>query len=86
MADADKTPSLDSFRVLVAAHRHRAGSCGGYPPVTWNPLWREGMNDYLDDVSDPFELDVQIVTEGPATAALLSSTDDGCDTVKGSDC
>jgi FxLD family lantipeptide len=44
------------------------------------------MNDHTDVDGDPFELDVQIVTEGPATAALLSSTDDGCDTVKGSDC
>ena len=35
---------------------------------------------------DPFELDVEIVTEGPVAAALLSSTDDGCDTVQGSDC
>ncbi|MFJ5927711.1 FxLD family lanthipeptide [Kitasatospora sp. NPDC092948] len=32
------------------------------------------------------ELDVSIVTAGPVAAALLSSTDDGCDTVKGSDC
>jgi FxLD family lantipeptide len=35
---------------------------------------------------DPFELDVEIVTEGPVTDALLANTDDGCDTVKGSDC
>jgi len=32
------------------------------------------------------DLDVQIVTAGPVAAALLSSTDDGCDTVRGSDC
>ncbi|MEV7123999.1 MULTISPECIES: FxLD family lanthipeptide [Kitasatospora] len=32
------------------------------------------------------DLDVSIVTAGPVAAALLSSTDDGCDTVKGSDC
>lgn len=32
------------------------------------------------------ELDVSIVTAGPVAAALLSSTDDGCDTVRGSDC
>ncbi|MEV7782130.1 FxLD family lanthipeptide [Kitasatospora sp. NPDC088351] len=32
------------------------------------------------------DLDVTIVTAGPVAAALLSSTDDGCDTVRGSDC
>ncbi len=43
--------------------------------------------DHLPAVpEEPFELDVEIVEEGPAAAALLSSTDDGCDTVRGSDC
>lgn len=32
------------------------------------------------------DLDVRIVTTGPVTAALLSSTDNGCNTVAGSDC
>ncbi|MDT0377203.1 FxLD family lanthipeptide [Streptomyces sp. DSM 42041] len=32
------------------------------------------------------DLDVSIVTSGPVSAALLSSTDDGCDTVRGGDC
>lgn len=32
------------------------------------------------------DLSVSIVTAGPVAAALLSSTDDGCDTVRGSDC
>lgn len=32
------------------------------------------------------DLDIRIVTRGPVSAALLSSTDDGCDTVRGSDC
>jgi FxLD family lantipeptide len=32
------------------------------------------------------DLDVRIVTAGPVAAALLSSTDDGCDTVRGSNC
>ncbi|MGH3426444.1 MAG: FxLD family lanthipeptide [Terriglobales bacterium] len=32
------------------------------------------------------DLDVRIVTTGPVAAALLSSTDDGCDTVRGSGC
>ncbi|MEV0446018.1 FxLD family lanthipeptide [Streptomyces spectabilis] len=32
------------------------------------------------------DLNVSIVTVGPVAAALLSSTDDGCDTVRGSDC
>ncbi|WP_455362345.1 FxLD family lanthipeptide [Streptomyces sp. SYSU K21746] len=38
--------------------------------------------------AEPVELDlsVSIVTAGPVSAALLSSTDDGCDTVRGSDC
>jgi len=44
------------------------------------------MNDLLTVSADPFELDMQIVTEGPAAAALLASTDNGCDTVQGSDC
>ena len=44
------------------------------------------MNDLLTVSTDPFELDMQIVTEGPAAAALLASTDNGCDTVQGSDC
>jgi FxLD family lantipeptide len=35
---------------------------------------------------DRFELDVRIVEAGPVAAALLASTDDGCDTVQGSDC
>ncbi|MGH3886711.1 MAG: FxLD family lanthipeptide [Pseudonocardiaceae bacterium] len=36
--------------------------------------------------SADFDLDVRIVTAGPVAEALLSSTDDGCNTVKGSDC
>ncbi|MGW6454364.1 FxLD family lanthipeptide [Streptomyces sp. NPDC055078] len=32
------------------------------------------------------DLDVQIVTAGPVAAALLSSTDDGCDTDVNGDC
>ncbi|WP_435131436.1 FxLD family lanthipeptide [Actinacidiphila sp. bgisy144] len=32
------------------------------------------------------DLDVRIVTAGPVAAALLSSTDDGCDTQKNGDC
>ncbi|PZG02875.1 FxLD family lanthipeptide [Micromonospora deserti] len=44
------------------------------------------MNSMLAVSNDPFELDVQVVTEGPVVAALLADTDDGCDTVKGSDC
>jgi FxLD family lantipeptide len=35
---------------------------------------------------DGFDLDVRIVEAGPLSAALLGGTDDGCDTVKGSDC
>ncbi|MEU7982847.1 FxLD family lanthipeptide [Micromonospora sp. NPDC049081] len=44
------------------------------------------MNSVLAVSDDPFELDVQIVTESPVAAALLGDTDDGCDTVRGSDC
>lgn len=38
--------------------------------------------------SDAVDLDlnVTIVTAGPVAAALLSSTDDGCDTDKNGDC
>ncbi|MGW3661006.1 hypothetical protein ACWD6R_37605 [Streptomyces sp. NPDC005151] len=32
------------------------------------------------------DLSVTVVTAGPVAAALLSSTDDGCDTLKGGDC
>lgn len=37
------------------------------------------------DVVD-LDLNVKIVTAGPVAAALLSSTDDGCDTKKNGDC
>jgi len=40
----------------------------------------------VDADSDGFQLDVRIVEAGPAAAALLGDTDDGCDTVRGSDC
>jgi FxLD family lantipeptide len=39
-----------------------------------------------DAAEDDFQLDVRIVEVGPVAAALLGSTDDGCDTVRGSDC
>lgn len=32
------------------------------------------------------DVDVRIVTVGPVASALLSSTDNGCDTVRGIDC
>ena len=35
---------------------------------------------------DDFELDVTIVEAGPGRLALLSSTDDNCDTKKPGDC
>lgn len=64
----------------------RAGSCGGYLP-THHPNSLGGtMNDLLAANDDPFQLDVQIVTEGPVAAALLADTDDGCDTQKNGDC
>jgi len=40
----------------------------------------------VDADSDGFQLDVRIVEAGPVAAALLEDTDDGCDTVRGSDC
>jgi FxLD family lantipeptide len=33
-----------------------------------------------------FDLDVRIVDAGPVAAALLGSTDNGCDTRKDGDC
>lgn len=33
-----------------------------------------------------FDLDVRIVDAGPVAAALLASTDNGCDTQKTGDC
>ncbi|HVQ99756.1 MAG TPA: hypothetical protein VMS16_13285 [Mycobacterium sp.] len=32
------------------------------------------------------DLDVKIVTAGPVAVTILSSTDNGCNTVRGSDC
>ncbi len=40
---------------------------------------------YVDADSDGFQLDVRIVEAGPV-AALLGDTDNGCDTVQGSEC
>ncbi|MEU7162028.1 FxLD family lanthipeptide [Streptomyces chrestomyceticus] len=42
------------------------------------------MSPQTDTVD--LDLDVTIVTAGPVAAALLSSTDDGCDTQKNGDC
>lgn len=36
--------------------------------------------------SEDFRLDVRIVERGPVASVLLGDTDDGCDTVRGSDC
>ncbi|MCL9758831.1 FxLD family lanthipeptide [Frankia sp. AiPa1] len=47
------------------------------PPVLAPPV---------PSVADEFRLDIRIVERGPAAAALLGDTDDGCDTVRGSDC
>jgi len=35
---------------------------------------------------DGFDLDVRIVESGPVAAVLMANTDDGCNTIKGSDC
>ncbi|MGH3824655.1 MAG: FxLD family lanthipeptide [Pseudonocardiaceae bacterium] len=40
----------------------------------------------VDADSDGFQLDVRIVEAGPAAATLLVDTDNGCDTVQGSEC
>jgi FxLD family lantipeptide len=40
----------------------------------------------VDADSEGFELDVRIVEADPGAAALLGDTDNGCDTVRGSDC
>ncbi|MCM3886831.1 FxLD family lanthipeptide [Frankia sp. R82] len=40
----------------------------------------------MPSTPDEFRLDVRIVERGPAAAALLGDTDDGCDTVRGGDC
>ncbi|MGC5387649.1 FxLD family lanthipeptide [Micromonospora chalcea] len=44
------------------------------------------MENLLAVSGEPFQLDVEIVTEGPVAVALLGDTDDGCDTVRGGDC
>lgn len=38
------------------------------------------------DLDLDLDLDVRIVTAGPVAAALLGSTDDGCDTKPDGDC
>jgi FxLD family lantipeptide len=40
----------------------------------------------VDADSDGFQLDIRIVEAGPVVAAVLGDTDNGCDTVRGSDC
>lgn len=40
----------------------------------------------MADTTADLDLDVTIVVAGPPAAALLSSTDDGCDTRKDGDC
>lgn len=44
------------------------------------------LAQYPGDNAGEFELDMKLVEYGPVAAALLGNTDDGCDTVKGSDC
>ena len=45
------------------------------------------VTDQVGDADvDGFELDVRIVESSPSVAALLGGTDDGCNTVRGSDC
>ncbi|MEV0453652.1 FxLD family lanthipeptide [Catellatospora methionotrophica] len=43
------------------------------------------QNPTLHDEVD-LDLDVQIAATGPVSSVLMSSTDDGCDTVKTGDC
>lgn len=45
-----------------------------------------GQPSFTSERGSALDLDVRIVVDGPVSAALLSSTDDGCDTVRGSDC
>jgi FxLD family lantipeptide len=45
-----------------------------------------GQPSFSSERDSALDLDVRIVVDGPVSAALLSSTDDGCDTVRGSDC
>jgi FxLD family lantipeptide len=45
-----------------------------------------GSQAFAPEPKPELDLDVRIVISGPVAAALLSSTDDGCDTVRGSDC
>ena len=40
----------------------------------------------VDAESDGFQLDVRIVEAGPGAGTLLEDTDNGCDTVQGSQC
>lgn len=45
------------------------------------------MNTTSTQVRDgELNLNVRIVTRGAVNAALLGDTDDGCDTIRGSDC
>ncbi len=44
-----------------------------------------GAANTVDDTID-LDLDVRIVVAGPVAAALMGSTDNGCDTRKDGDC
>jgi FxLD family lantipeptide len=53
------------------------------------PLGWKGVNvsaSITPKIEGLFDLDIRIVEAGPAAAVLFEDTDDGCNTVKGSDC
>ena len=68
----DPHPIEGSYTMVLSATSPLLATEPGPSPVDLDP--------------DGFHLDVRIVETGPAAAALLGSTDDGCDTVRGSDC
>ncbi len=73
---------------------HVAGPLGlrlpGLPRTRWGSGSIGKKEDTMDDIQVAegvdFDLDVRIVDTGPVAAALLGSTDNGCDTQKSGDC
>lgn len=66
------------MRIIV--HTNRKGLA-----MTADTAPTAGAANTVDDTID-LDLDVRIVVAGPVAAALMGSTDNGCDTRKDGDC
>lgn len=84
-------PALPTYAGFVwsTAWRRPAYIEGSYPMTTSSESALFAVDQGptpVDADSDGFQLDVRIVEADPVAAALLGDTDNGCDTVRGSDC